>query len=52
MKFERRHKRTGGLGLPSGPVVKTLLPMQGAPVRSLVRKLDPARLNKDPARRT
>ena len=27
------------LGLPGGPVVKTLLPLQGARVRSLAREL-------------
>ena len=31
---------------PSGPVVKTLLPMQGAPVQCLVKELDPHALTK------
>ena len=30
---------------PGGPVVKTLLPMQGVQVSSLVRELDPACYN-------
>ena len=31
---------------PGGPVVKTLLPMQGAPVQGLVKDLDPHALTK------
>ena len=34
------------LGLPGGPVVKTALPVQGGPVQSLVRELDPTRHTK------
>ena len=35
----------GRRDLPCGPVVKTVLPMQGARVLALVRELDPAHHN-------
>ena len=35
--------------LPGGPVAMTLLPEQGARVRSLIGKPDPLALTKDPA---
>ena len=40
----RRYHIAGALlgDLPSGPVAKTLFPMQGAQVRSLVEVLNPA----------
>ena len=33
------------MDFPAGPVATTVLPMQGAWVRSLVRELDPTRCN-------